>query len=108
MGQRTLNPQGKLDFGFISIEPEIIEKKNAIPGPGTYGAGLEINKYGYYPVSTYSDSKAARWSPSKKRFPPENKNIQEIPGPGSYNPNDYIAGNYILSTHRNSGTRKYA
>jgi hypothetical protein len=42
-------------------------KKN-IPGPGTYGMGIEINKYGVYNLSTISNSRAANWSPAKERF----------------------------------------
>lgn len=63
--------------------------KKATPGPGLYGQGVEINKYGVYTLSTIENSKAAAWSPSKKRFVDENYHTRYIPGPGNYNPTDY-------------------
>ena len=44
------------------------------------------------------NSKAARWSPSKKRFVDENKHKKTLPGPAQYYPSDYNnnAG-YVLS-----------
>lgn len=87
------------------IEPINTSIKNNVPGPGTYGQGIEINKYGKYSISTVANSRAANWSPSKKRFIDENRHLRDIPGPGVYNPSDY-SGNmgYILSTNKNSGS----
>ena len=54
-----------------------------------------------------SNSRAANWSPSKKRFEDENRHKKNLPGPGVYNPSDY-SGNmgYILSTNKNLGSIK--
>ena len=53
------------------------------------------------------NSKAARWSPSKKRFVDENKYKKALPGPAQYYPSDYSnnAG-YVLSTNINTGSMK--
>lgn len=77
---------------FFQLKPRIkdpndpmnIKIKADIPGPGKYGAGIELNKVGVYPISTIQNSKAAAWSPSKKRFPEINKHLSEVPGPGQY------------------------
>ena len=38
---------------FLDIhEPLYVNIKKNIPGPGTYGMGIEINKYGVYTLST--------------------------------------------------------
>jgi hypothetical protein len=76
-------------------------KKNT-PAPGQYGRGVEINALGIYTLSTIKNSKAAAWSPSKKRFNPLQYN--DNPGPGVYNPSDYSNGNYVLSNFKNRGT----
>lgn len=65
-------------------EPLNINTKQNIPGPGTYGQGVEINKYGIYNLSTMRNSKAANWSPSKNRFIDENRLKKDLPGPGYY------------------------
>jgi hypothetical protein len=81
--------------------------KNNVPGPGHYGQGIEINKYGVYSISTISNTRAANWSPSKKRFVDENRLKKDIPGPGVYNPSDYSGSvGYILSTNKNVGSVK--
>ena len=83
-------------------------KKN-IPGPGTYGDVIEINKYGVCNVSTIENSKAAAWSPCKNRFIEYDNDIRHkrcIPGPGNYDPEDYSGGKYLLSSFKNYGTRK--
>ena len=77
-----------------------IKKNN--PPPGYYGQGIEINKYGNYPLSTIQNSRAANWSPSKSRF--DNRRKTETPGPGGYNPSDMSNGNYVLSGTINHGT----
>lgn len=83
-------------------------KKN-IPGPGAYGYGIEINKYGVYGLSTIENSRAAAWSPSKKRFVDDLRHKRDIPGPGDYDPSDQIGGTsqYLLSNFKSYGTRKY-
>ena len=63
--------------------------KSATPGPGIYGQGVEINKYGVYTLSTVENSRAAAWSPNKKRFVDDNYYKRDIPGPGNYNPGEY-------------------
>ena len=83
-------------------------KKN-IPGPGTYGDVIEINKYGVYNVSTIENTRAAAWSPSKKRFADFENEIRlknTIPPPGTYDPKDYSGDKYLLSSFKNYGTRK--
>ena len=62
-------------------EPLSINLKRNTPGPGSYGQGIEINKYGVYQLSTISNSKAAAWSPNKKRFE-EDPSKRNVPGPG--------------------------
>jgi hypothetical protein len=53
------------------------------------------------------NSKAARWSPSKKRFVDDNKHRNKMPGPGQYYPSDYSNEvGYVLSTNINSGTMR--
>lgn len=69
------------------IDPLNISMKQNTPAPGHYGRGIEINKLGVYSLSTIKNSKAATWSPSKKRF--GHPRLSETPGPGVYNPNDY-------------------
>jgi len=65
LDSRKFNMQGKTfnpsDTGNMMI------KKN-VPGPGTYGEVIEINKYGVYNVSTIENTRAAAWSPSKNRW----------------------------------------
>lgn len=79
-----------------------------MPGPGTYGFGVEMNKMGNYPLSTYENSRAANWSPSKKRFIDETRLKSYIPGPGQYNPSDTCSnGMYLLSNFKNYGTKKF-
>lgn len=104
---KKYNMQGKT---FNPSEPSNIEIKKNIPGPGTYGDVIEINKYGVYNVSTIENTKAAAWSPSKKRFGEfenEIRHKQAIPGPGNYDPADYSGGKYLLSSFKNYGTRKF-
>ena len=63
-----------------------------------------------YNVSTIENTKAAAWSPSKKRFGEfenEIRHKQAIPGPGNYDPEDYSGGKYLLSSFKNYGTRKF-
>lgn len=81
-------------------------RKN-IPGPGHYGQGIEINKYGVYRVSTIENTRAAAWSPSKKRFEDDLRHKRTLPGPGDYYPSDQLAGQYLLSNFKSYGTRKY-
>lgn len=89
-------------------EPLNINIKKNIPGPGTYGSGIEMNKIGVYQLSTISNSRAAAWSPSKKRFDDDElRSKRSIPGPGNYNPNDYNSGQYLLSNFKSYGVRKY-
>lgn len=76
-------------------------KKN-VPAPGHYGQGIEINKTGKYAISTIKNSKAANWSPNKKRF--DDRRRTETPGPGVYSPSDYSGGLYLLSGNKNHGT----
>ena len=97
----------KLSVIKFSIDPVLIQMKQNVPGPGTYGQGIEINKYGSYILSTIENSKAATWSNSKNRFIDEQKHSKEIPGPGKYDPSDYNGSQYILSAYRSYGTRKY-
>lgn len=95
-------------MSFLCTDPYEAATKQNVPGPGFYGSGVEMNKYGVYNVSTMSNSKAANWSPSKKRFHDEGHRLRAlIPGPGQYNPVDYRAGNYLLSNFKTYGTRKY-
>jgi hypothetical protein len=69
------------------------------------GSAVEINKYGKYSLSTMANSRAANWSPSKKRFIDENRHKKDIPGPGVYNPSDYSGSmGYILSNNKNLGS----
>lgn len=66
-----------------ALDPYNVMTKENVPGPGCYGSGVEMNKYGVYNVSTMSNSKAANWSPSKKRFHDEGHRLRAlIPGPG--------------------------
>lgn len=77
---------------FTTLEPLHLNIKKNIPGPGTYGQGIEINKYGVYKLSTIENSRAAAWSPSKKRFTDDMRHKRDIPGPGDYHPSDQIGG----------------
>ena len=74
--------------------------------PGTYEQVIQITKYGQSPVSTISNSRAANFSPSKQRFPPDNHSTRDMPGPGQYTPSDCVSGNYVLSTIKNGGSIK--
>ena len=76
---------------LFHIEPLNINVKQNIPGPGTYGQGVEINKYGVYKVSTMRNSKAAYWSPSKYRFNDDDRLKRHLPGPGQYRMGDDIS-----------------
>lgn len=55
---RVLDVNGKQNypayFGkhYVHLEPLMANIKKNIPGPGTYGMGIEINKYGVYNLST--------------------------------------------------------
>lgn len=92
---------------FVSTEPINTCIKANVPGPGHYGQGIEINKYGKYSISTYANSRAANWSPSKNRFVDEDRSKKNLPGPGMYHPSDYSGSQgYILSTFKNSGNVK--
>ena len=88
-------------------EPEHIRAKQNVPGPGYYGYGIEMNKYGIYNLSTIENSRAAQWSPNKRRFIDMNKYKSSIPGPTDYNPSDYSNGNYVTSKFKNHGSIKY-
>lgn len=104
---KKFNIQGKT---FNPSEPSNIEIKKNIPGPGTYGDVIEINKYGVYNVSTIENTRAAAWSPSKKRFGEFENEIRlknTIPAPGTYDPKDYSNDKYLLSSFKNYGTRKF-
>ena len=90
----------------MPLEPAYINTRKNVPGPGTYGFGVEINKKGVYVLSNISNSRAANWSPSKKRFEDEMRLKKLIPGPGTYNPSDYNGGQYLLSNFKSYGTRK--
>jgi hypothetical protein len=73
---------------FCALEPLHQNIKKNIPGPGTYGQGIEINKYGVYKLSTIENSRAAAWSPSKNRFVDDMRHKRDMPGPGDYHPSD--------------------
>ena len=62
-----------------------------------------------YKLSTIENSRAAAWSPSKKRFSDDMRHKRDIPGPGDYHPSDQISGTsqYLLSNFKSYGTRKY-
>ena len=92
---------------FTYIEPLAINVRKNIPGPGHYGQGIEINKYGVYRLSTIENTRAAAWSPSKKRFEDDQRHKRSLPGPGDYYPSDQLAGQYLLSNFKSYGTRKY-
>ena len=81
--------------------------KSNIPGPGTYGPCLTLDKYGKYYFSHMKNSQAAKWSPNKKRFIDETKHKKFIPGPGTYNQSDYSGGLYVLSNTKNEGTIRF-
>ena len=80
------------DLTFALLEPLTQNIKKNIPGPGAYGYGIEMNKYGMYNLSTIENSRAAVWSPSKKRFVEEMRHMRDVPGPGDYHPCDTIRG----------------
>jgi hypothetical protein len=108
---RTNNTNGKYSLHNLNFAKEPLHqniKKNS-PGPGAYGYGIEINKYGIYKLSTVGNSRAAAWSPSKKRFIDDLRHKRDIPGPGDYHPSDQIngSGQYLLSNFKSYGTRKY-
>ena len=77
-----------------------------MPGPGLYDPGMGIDKEGKYFLSTVSNSKASRISPSR-RFLELKKDI--APGPGQYDPIDYLdsSGSYFFSKYKNSGVRRF-
>jgi hypothetical protein len=81
-----------LDTIFALLEPLTQNIKKNIPGPGAYDQVIEINKYGVYNLSTIENSRAAAWSPSKKRFVDERRHMRDVPGPGDYHPSDTIKG----------------
>jgi hypothetical protein len=83
-------------------DPLNISLKKNTPAPGQYGRGVEINALGKYSLSTIKNSRAAAWSPSKKRF--GEIRLNNNPGPGVYNPTDYTNGIYVLSNFKNRGT----
>lgn len=89
------------------IDPLVLNIKSDVPGPGIYGSGVEMNQTGVYAVSTFENSKAATWSPTKQRFPDNNYYNRDTPGPGNYNPTDYQGGLYITSKFRNRGSIQY-
>ena len=62
-----------------------------------------------YRLSTIENSRAAAWSPSKKRFEDDLRHKRSIPGPGDYYPSDQLNGTsqYLLSNFKSYGTRKY-
>lgn len=103
MQGRSTNMAGKFPIAidFLTDPMNISIKKNT-PAPGHYGRGIEINALGVYSLSTIKNSKAAAWSPSKKRFSQVRTN--QTPGPGNYNPSDYSNGLYVLSNFKNRGT----
>tara|TARA_B100000780_G_C20888107_1_gene353419 strand:- start:66 stop:356 length:291 start_codon:yes stop_codon:yes gene_type:complete len=81
--------------------------KQAVPGPGTYSNTVQLNKYGVYNLSIMENSRAARWSPNKKRFVDENRLKKKLPGPAEYYPSDYNnAIGYVLSNNINQGSYK--
>lgn len=88
-------------------EPLHINTKQNIPGPGTYGQTIEINKTGKYFISTIENSKAAAWSPSKKRFNDDNRYNRNLPAPNHYHPSDKSDGHYLLSNFKTDGVRIY-
>jgi len=83
--------------------------KSAVPGPGTYEPATNLSSIGKYPISTLPNSKAANWSPSKKRFYDSVQHTKYLPGPGAYNPSDVesTSGGYIVSNFRNTGNVKF-
>lgn len=101
---RKFNMQGRTKN---PAEPLAINVRKNIPGPGHYGQGIEINKYGVYRLSTIENTRAAAWSPSKKRFEDDLRHKRTLPGPGDYYPSDQLAGQYLLSNFKSYGTRKY-
>lgn len=84
-----------------------MNKKFAIPGPGTYDELNMTDKYGVYKLSTLTNSKAANWSPSKQRFPGDCREKAQVPAPGHYNPSDQVGSQYLLSNFKNYGSKVY-
>lgn len=88
----------------MTNDPANISIKQDVPGPGHYPS-ISLNKYGVYKLSIMKNSKAARWSPSKKRFIDDQAYKKAIPGPGTYYPSDYTNDSgYVLSTNINTGS----
>ena len=108
-GPKILQVSFKINSHLMTLllEPLAINVRKNIPGPGHYGQGIEINKYGVYRLSTIENTRAAAWSPSKKRFEDDLRHKRTLPGPGDYYPSDQLAGQYLLSNFKSYGTRKY-
>jgi len=88
--------------------PLNINIKNSNPGPGAYGPGVEINKFGVYNVSNLRNSLAANWSPSS-RFVDELRHSKNFPGPGTYREVDCMSesGKFISSNYKSPGSMRY-
>jgi hypothetical protein len=55
---------------------------------------------------SYRNSKASAFLPGRRFI--DNSYLQKsLPGPGQYDPKDYLEGTYITSKFRNPGVRKF-
>ena len=71
--------KGRLEYG----DPEIMAKKKNTPFPGVHGNPLAINELGNYCSSEVNNSKAAKFSTSR-RTPPNPDKYQTKPDPGAH------------------------
>ena len=79
---------------------EKIGEKIITPGPGSYKY-MNINKYGKYPSSDFSNSQQNKFG-KEKRFKPVEENGN--PSPNAYNPEKFIRGNGIIYNSRYSSS----
>ena len=68
---RTPYYKGMIYCAKDLIDPTLLSKKQAIPGPGSYEPKSAIDKFGVYHLSNQPNSKAPQISPRGERFKDE-------------------------------------
>ena len=93
-------------FCYIIVFPLTTSTtKGIVPGPGAHNMPPSMDPKGRYSLSKYKNSLARVWNPKKsERFA---RCVTEVPGPGSYQPNNDLSnsGHYVLSNNPSSGKR---
>jgi len=110
-GAYDVREKNKLTLSYSfrpRTEVEALTSPKFVPGPGSYPVFVATSPTGKYAISTFNNSKATVFSPSRSRRFYELK--PGYPGPGTYTPTASIKedGSYFVSKFKSSLCRTFS